>query len=545
MNDRCPGFRRSLAAVLAGVGSCSAPAVSAAPTALSDAALDSVTAGTLERDPIEPGKAPVVVVADGAHYVFNGSQSVELAEGAQTGLRALNVTGAAGGDVGNAVNVLAIGAYGGHAVAQNNVVSQTQRAQGSLGRATLGGTNVTRSTHVESRFADGSSTSSVTGRRLLAATRTTDIQQSAMFVPEFSPFEHLELKFETPTLAPIEIGEFGIDLLNDDGLFGIEGSVGPFRIEAPELVLGTARLDGDDVVFDSGQVRLPAFDLGDATVKVCFAACAEQSVDLGSFGGETIVLPGPDLRLEGANIFKDTHINAGFGIALVGSGEVDVEPGHLTLFGELSLDLPDPSFSFDFEIPAILEDGDGGDIIGPWTFDGPEVGFEIPPITVSHTFIDEDIGFAYSASFDGVLCLAVGTTDCGSASRRTERQRTVVDVVVDTTASSSHSERGGSMAVEIDTHAGASLRDAEADLIAMSEASAEVTTANTVTLGDAAQRGMSSLNAVNAADAIVGNALNVTVLEPSRWVSGSAIGLLSQSNAFSQYRTQYGLQRSN
>jgi hypothetical protein len=52
---------------------------------------------------------------------------------------------------------------------------------------------------------------------------------------------------------------------------------------------------------------------------------------------------------------------------------------------------------------------------------------------------------------------------------------------------------------------------------------------------------LQAANAVNAADAIVGNALNVTILQPSSFAPRSAIGALNQSNVFSQYRTQYGL----
>jgi hypothetical protein len=363
-----------------------------------------------------------------------------------------------------------------------------------------------------------------------------------MSVPTFSPLENLELSFEVPTLAPITTPRITLDLLNKDGLFGIKGSVGPFTIEVPELELGTVRLVGDDVVLDSGYVKWDGFDLGTADLKLCFGECFVElkGVDLGGFGGGTVDLP--DLKFEGANPFKDTRINAGFGIALVGAGAVDVQPGHLHLSGELSLDLPDPTISFDWTIGRICEQEDcKGNIIGPWTINGPDLTIEIPPITVSHTFIDEDVGFAYSASFDGVLCLAVGTTDCGSASQQTERQETFVDVAIDTARSSSYAEQGGSMTEDIDTHAGASLRDAEADLVAMSRASAEIVTDNTVSLNDGAQRGLRAANAVNAADAIIGNALNVTVLQPSRWTPGSATAALNQSNVFSQYRTQYGL----
>ncbi|HEY7378907.1 MAG TPA: hypothetical protein VH542_09510, partial [Steroidobacteraceae bacterium] len=122
-----------------------------------------------------------------------------------------------------------------------------------------------------------------------------------------------------------------------------------------------------------------------------------------------------------------------------------------------------------------------------------------------------------------------------------ERQETRIDVVVYEVSASSHSSGGSSIAEESSTHAGATLADAEADLIAMSQASAMIDATNSITLEDGAQRGLRAVNAVNAADAIIGNALNVTALQPDRLKSGSLTGVLNQSNVFSQYRTGYGL----
>jgi hypothetical protein len=372
----------------------------------------------------------------------------------------------------------------------------------------------------------------------VARTHSSSVEQFAASVPSHSPFQDLTLTVATPKLPPVEIPAIKLDLLNDDGLFGIEGSAGPFTIGAPQLVLGTVSLDGNDVVLSAGYVQLPEIDLGSAKMTVCFSTCDTDSVDLGHFDARRVELPG-DLRLDGANPFKDTQINAGGGVALVGAGSVSVAPGHVTLSGELTLDLADPQISFDFTIPSILKIGET-DIIGPWTIDGPDVAIEIPPISVSHTLIDEDVGPAYTATFDGVLCLVVYTTDCGTASRHTELEQTHVDILVYEVSASSHTAGGSSRSESENTHAGATLSDAEADLIAMSQASATIDATNSVTLDDAAQRGMRAVNAVNAADAIIGNALNVAAMQPDQLTSGSVAGLLNQSNVFTQYRTRYG-----
>ena len=100
-------------------------------------------------------------------------------------------------------------------------------------------------------------------------------------------------------------------------------------------------------------------------------------------------------------------------------------------------------------------------------------------------------------------------------------------------ASSNSADSNSSVSTSGDeaAYAGASLTNAEADLIAMSEGSAQINAKNSVTLSDSAQYGLRAANAVNAADTIVGNALNVTT---------NFAGLLGQSNVFVQNRTTYG-----
>jgi hypothetical protein len=363
------------------------------------------------------------------------------------------------------------------------------------------------------------------------------VEQFAAFVPEYNPLQNLTLTIGTPALAPLHIPAFSFDFVEetDVGDFGIRGGVGPFTLGAPQLVLGTVSLDGNDVVLSSGFVQLPSLDLGSASLQVCIVACTpDVSVDLGGFAGPRVDLPGGDLRFEGANPFKDTRINAGHGIAAVGAGAISVTPGRVTLGASLAFDLPDPRFSFDFTIPGFAG-------IGPWHVDGPDIDIEIPAISVSHTLIDEPVGFASSATFDGVLCLAVSTTHCGSGSRHTERRESEVDARVHVVAASAFSGGGRSASSDANVHAGATLADAEADLIAMSQASALIDATSSIALADAAQRGIRAVNAVNAADTIVGNALNVTAIRPAGVLPGGVTGSLGQTNVFVQHRTRYGL----
>jgi hypothetical protein len=539
MKDRYPVNRRRPVAIATCVACCLAQAALAAPAALTDAALDKVTAGDPPEQPAT-GKPPIVVVADGAHYTFHGNQNVRMEGTAQADANALNLVAAAGSDVGTALNVLSIGSDVSGVVAQQNSFAQIERQTGALGRATLDGTHTTHRSTIESAFASGSSSSRVTGRRLRDTSSTTTVTQSALFVPEFTPLQDLTLDVGTPALPPLHIPGFGIDLVEDTdaGDFGIRGSVGPFTLEPPQVVLGTVSLDGDDVVLSSGFVQLPGLDLGSATLDVCFIDCAGASVDLGSFPSQRVDFPGGDLRFEGANPFKDLHINAGHGIAVAGTGSINVTPSHIEVSAELTLDLPDPTFSFDFSIPGISF-GDLGSI-GPFDIDGPDVEIEIPPVSVSHTLFDQDVGFAYSAQFDGVLCLSFTTNECGTASHETQHSESHVDERIDEATASSFASGGRSVSDVVDVHAGATLTDAEADLIAMSAASALIDATNSIALEDAAQRGIRVLNAVNAADSIAGNALNVAAVRPPQTAAGLAPSV-GQSNVFVQYRTRYGL----
>jgi hypothetical protein len=267
-------------------------------------------------------------------------------------------------------------------------------------------------------------------------------------------------------------------------------------------------------------VDLPSLDLGSAFVDLCFIDCLSVDADLPIVDGPRIDLPG-EWRFEGANPFKDLRINAGNGIAAAGSGHVSLSAAHVTVTAELSLDLPDLSTSFSF------------DILGH-EVTTPEFGVEIPAISASITVVDADIGPGYSADFDGALCLAVQTSDCGRLEHSESSESSIVDIRQATaSASGSMDEESNSTGEEFIT-AGASLGGAEAELIAMSEGRARIDQGSTVELGSQAQRGMQVVNAVNASGAIVGNALNVAT-QRGTTATGAAV---SQSNSFTQYQTR-------
>jgi hypothetical protein len=498
--------------MLVGAASCLAQTALATPPALTDEALEAVTA----------------IVADGADYTFTGSQSVHMDGEAQRQAQALSLVGAAGSDVGNAVNLLQLDNPAGSDVLQTNQVRQQELHSGSLGRFTLHGENLTRVSSIESHLESGASSSRTSGQWQQSHVSSRTVDQFAVFVPSHDPFQNLELTVATPQLDKLQIPAKSFDFREPSGFLGLEGSFGPFTLGAPQLVLGTVRLEGDDVTLSSGHLVLPSPDLGTLALNACFLDyCVGRTVDLPTFAHDPVPLP--DLVFEGANPFKGTNLNAGGGVALVGSGTVSVQPSHVTIAGELTLDLPDPTFSFDFTFGD--ETDEEGTLIGPFTFDGPDVTIPIPAISVSHTFVDEDIGGSFSGSFDGFLCVPT-SMDCGTGSRRTERRESRVDARIHTQSRDAWSSGDTTLSIEVALYAGATLTDAEADLIAMSQASADIATESAIALTDAAQQGMRAANAVNAAGTLVGNALNVSTMR--------GVSSLGQSNVFVQQRTRRG-----
>lgn len=497
-------------------------AAQAAPRDLDAAALDAVAAGAAPSDPSPVTGSTSAIVADQSELELHTVERVVLRDTAQRQAAAANVVNAAGADVIGATNIATD--LGGRVLArQLNEVFQVEHSYGRVERIALAGPNLNRSHSSSSSFASSSSSSS-TRASLLQSRSSHSVQDTYnASVPGYFPLQNLTLTLGTPDLPSVTVPAFGFDLTTTDdvgGVYGIRGSLGPFTFDPPQIVLGTVSFQGDDLVVAGGYVDLPSLDLGSASIDLCVVDCGGVSVDLPTIDGPRIDLPG-EWRFAGANPFKDVRINAGNGIAAAGSGHVSMSAAHVTLGAELSLDLPDLTTSFSF------------DVLGS-EVSTPEFGVAIPPISASITLVDADIGPGYNADFDGALCLAVQTSDCGRLEHSESSQSSFVDVrQTSASASTARSESGSSSGEEAVT-AGATLDGAEAELIAMSEGKAQVEQGSVVELGAQAQRGMQVVNAVNASGAIVGNALNVGT---QRGALASSQGI-AQTNSFTQYQTR-------
>jgi hypothetical protein len=497
-------------------------AAQAAPRDLDTAALDAVAAGAAPSDPSPDTGSTSVIVADQSELELHQIETVSLRDTAQRQAAAVNIVNAAGADVISAANIATD--LGGRVLArQLNEVFQVEHSYGHVERISLAGPNLSRSHSSSSAFASSSSSSST--RASLLQSRTSHSVQDSYnaSVPAYFPLQNMTLTLGTADLPSVTVPAFSFDLTTTDdvgGVYGIRGGLGPFTFDPPQIVLGTVSFQGDDLVVAGGFVDLPSLDLGSATIDFCVVDCGGVSVDLPTIDGPRIDLPG-EWRFEGANPFKDVRINAGNGIAAAGSGHVSLSAAHVTLGAELSLDLPDLTTSFSF------------DVLG-FEVSTPEFGVEIPAISASITVVDADIGPGYDADFDGTLCLAVQTTDCGRLEHSESSQSTVVDIRQTSASASAARTESGSSSGEESVTAGATLTGADAELIAMSEGRAQIEQGSVVELGAQAQRGMQVVNAVNASGAIVGNALNVGT---QRAATTTSTGV-SQSNSFTQYKTR-------
>jgi hypothetical protein len=497
----------------------------AAPEPLSVTALDQAVAGSDSASSETESARPTIVVAGGADIDLDLRRAIELHDNAERNLTALNVVNAAQSDTVNAINLL----HGGEAflARQLNAIEQTELHVGSASRIERFDANRITTSEQHSRYDSQSSTFARTEQVLRTRTSRSVVDTYNAQVPGYFPLQNLSLTIGTPALPSVTVPRFGFDLTYTDdvgGVYGIRGGLGPFYFDPPQIVLGTVSLSGDDVVLRGGFVKLPSLDLGSANIDFCFIECGGIDVDLPTINGPRIDFGG-ELRIPGANPFKDVRVNAGGGVSVAGAGHISVDLGHVRVGAEFSLDIPDLTTSFSF------------DVLG-YTVNTGTFGVEIPAVTATVDLIDADIGVAYDATFNGVLCISIVTTTCQASTHRETNESVHIDVTR-TSATASNSASGGDTSHGNESITiGARMTGAEADLIAMSEGNANIDTTSLVQLDSQAQRGMSVVNAVNATGAMVGNAMNTATQRSAVQSSGQLSGSIGQSNVFTQYQTR-------
>ncbi|MDH5573581.1 MAG: hypothetical protein OEY89_17585, partial [Gammaproteobacteria bacterium] len=345
------------------------------------------------------------------------------------------------------------------------------------------------------------------------------------------------------------------------GSYGLYASIGPVvTLYGPAIDFGSLQFAGDDLILHPGSFTLPGVDFGTATFKFCVVDCVSGSTHIGMVGGDKIE-PFSDITFAGANPFKDFDLNAGSGIAFIGQGEVTVTGPGAYFDVKLTLDMNEilgpvtdlfsdiisnnpikpisDLFSEGFDISIADELG--------VAMIFPEITLEeritlLDPIETEKYTVDEN-GIVvitgvpgqtktYTVDENG-LCVVFGASSC-------ERKRVI-------TLDSSHEEDGtvttlqnryGSNQMESWEHeetivfVPANLEGAQADLIVTTDSHLTHSKNNNTSLSDGAQRNLTAMNAVNATNAVIGNASNMMAYRAQMTYSGTQL----QSNQFVQNR---------
>jgi hypothetical protein len=424
---------------------------------------------------------------------------------------------------------------------QTNYLEQDARFVGRLGRTLSGGPTVFYSYgRGYNRITDeGFSEGVVQIDR--SFTSILESETLGVSVPKWDPTKDFTFQLGSWDTGSFSVGTLGIDLILDTGIagsYGLAASTGPVVLYGPALDLGSIRLYNDDVIFQPGSFTLPAVDFGNATFEFCVAACTSGSIHLGRVGG-TKIDPFSDVTLAGANPFKDWDLNAGSGIAAIGQGEVTVTgPGAyidlgLTLdmnaaLGSITDFLDDTIFSG--PLSDLFDDVFGvkpSDIL-------PSSAKILPVISFEERIVLLDPGPArtYQIDEDG-LCVTFGAPGC-------EIERVITFTTVDeqdntlteTTDRFSNSQMEYWEFEETIILVPGNFEGAQADMIVTTDSQLTHTKNNNTLLTDGAQRNLTAMNAINAANAVIGNSSN---LMTSR-VQLNQQQIHRQSNQFVQFR---------
>ena len=496
---------------------------------------------TDEQDP-HSKRSHETIVGNGSTASLFIRERVELSEAAQQNSRALDLSNAANSDVVNAVNFWNLGRPGafdlapnfGFQVNQSNTVTQSQRSLASVGNWMLGGPNITefsRTTSSSSGFSSHSFTSSSVSRSF--SSRSVDIVTSAS-VPEFNPFNSF-LQFPPIAPNPITIPKVGFD-------FGIaSASVGPTTFSPGAITLPGLDLRQETLTLSGGSIKLPSLKssvkLSGGICPVCATVTFPINISAGALG--TIPIPAIPL---GPNPFFGTHVQAGGGVAGAGSGTLKAGAGSVNMTVGFKLQLPSiRGFRLKFpdvSTPAVKVGK--VTVIPAITAKGPTItlpGITFPSVEVNLPLVTETLG-GFTLSFDNAaFCVAIplSCTASGSASFSDVSEIFTSSTFSETSQTSSTESSSSESSREVLFPA--SLSEAEAEYLAMSEGTLSVDLESIVSLAGTAQENLRALTGVNATSAIVANALNVANTGRINLQATGISGFkLNQGNVFVQQR---------
>jgi len=500
-------------------------------------ALDQVTAAGVNAQHNWIQREGETVVANGATATVSLSSNATLQGAVQNNTTSLNIINVAATDNAQLLNIAVIDDDV-NLLEQSNYLEQDARFVGRLGRTLSGGSTVFYRYDRGYRSISSQSYSEGVIQIDRSFTSILETEVLAVGVPKWDPTQDFTFSLGSwdagrANLGTLKVGAI-VEVLGVKG--GIEARTGPVILYGPALDLGSIRFYEDDVIFQPGFFTLPSVDFGKVTFEACAGACYKDGFTIGTVGGGTIT-PFSDITLAGANPFKDWDLNAGSGIAAIGQGEVTVTgPGAYIDIG-LSIDMNEILGPVTDLFDNIISSGpiaDGFSEVFNINISDELGSLRLPVITLNErvTILDPGPAKTYQIDEDG-LCVVFGAPGC-------ELSR----VLTLTTTS----EQDGTLTEQFERYENTQMEaweyeetsvfvpgnvgDAQADLIVITESKLTHIKNNNTLLTDGAQRNLTAMNAVNAANAVIGNASNFITSSSQAMRSG----VRSQSNRFVQYR---------
>lgn len=461
---------------------------------------------------------------------------VALGSAGQTGLRTLNLINVARSDAVNVVNLYdgsspAIRSDGLFSLRQTNILLQSDFGQARLDFASLAGE---ASTEVMQSGNISSSRTTFFGARHndIFSQHVTTREQYMARVPGFDPFGDFSIRFETPRDIGFTLPGFGFNgIIGEEPVaFGVAAFVAPTRFVIPSINFGTVSFEGDDLVIAPGSLTLPTIKFGGVTGAICSFTCAVGRSDPFTVGGQTLTVPVPELRIAGGNPFKNFDLQIGLGLAAVGTGSFAFGDFSATGTAALTIVIPDVEAEIGFTVPG-LSGGDPVDV-------SLDIKIPVPDLELDVTAFDIQFAGVSGTINEAAICLTFpAAADCGTLNfTKEESMSRINNVIIEEHFENSHFE-SRSQTSRTENTGRTELREAEAELIALGKSQINVEDAGSVDVTEAAQQAFRVMNAVNAASAMVGNGLNVSVMSAATIGSGSVGALrFRQTNSFTQIR---------
>ena len=499
-----------------------APRAGAEPVRLEDHRLDQLTART--------AKVSTQLVVDGAALEIVDTRSVQLQGNAQREVAAVGVSNAGAADVVTVSNVAETGAG---ALEQQNRALQEAIRQGELARyARVVGAREIRADRVHSETRETSRQQVDLVRNLeLSMTQTVTTYDVTLTPERLTLFDDPVPLFASRSfqLFDLEIQIPRVDLTIAGGNFQL-APILPRSISIASATFNTGGvlLHGTDIIFETPSITLPSIGF-----EICIfrRGCAPDTgfplVEV-VIGGGDVPIPlngGEEIRIEDANILGQLGIS--FGYAIAGSGDVTIDAGGVEVRGTLPVGL------------GLL--GDIGSNVDSPLINAAAVVIEFldPPtieLPLDHTF-DFPLPEGLELHFDDMACVHQ-TGQSAPVCTPLDSTTTSVEVSDHTETHTEHeSEIFGrfDMASSSDSQRGeVDVQGADAEAIVLGESSLEARRYHIVRLGGGAQAQARALHAVNAANAIVGNGLNVSSLDAAGLPRPRAALDARQSNSFRQ-----------